>query len=130
MMTDEERVRVLGALKRLEERIDAIEANFGKAEKGSGGACKCGACRHSRLGDAGHYICRYDVKPPCLWFAPNPEELAVEKLLPCPFCGGPAETIHHFSEDRWWDVVCGACAAQGPWAKLRDEAVRCWNKRK
>lgn len=50
-----------------------------------------------------------------------------EKLMPCPFCGGNAQKVK--SSGRWgWFVSC-ACAAVGPSAESRDEAVRVWNRR-
>ena len=50
-----------------------------------------------------------------------------EELKPCPFCGGNVQKVK--SSGRWgWFVSC-ACAAVGPSADSRDEAIRAWNRR-
>ena len=50
-----------------------------------------------------------------------------EELLPCPFCGGSQQRVK--SSGRWgWFVSC-TCAAVGPSAKSRDEAIIAWNCR-
>lgn len=50
-----------------------------------------------------------------------------EELKPCPFCGGSTQKVK--SSGRWgWFVSC-ACAAVGPSADSRDEAIRAWNRR-
>lgn len=48
-------------------------------------------------------------------------------LAPCPFCAGRALRVK--SSGRWgWFVSC-SCAAVGPGAGSRDEAVERWNTR-
>ena len=50
-----------------------------------------------------------------------------DQLLPCPFCGGSEQRIK--SSGRWgWFVSC-SCAAVGPSARNRDEAIIAWNCR-
>ncbi len=50
-----------------------------------------------------------------------------EELKPCPFCGGSMQKVK--SSGRWgWFVSC-ACAAVGPSADSRTEAIRAWNRR-
>lgn len=52
---------------------------------------------------------------------------ADHNLLPCPFCGGTEQRVK--SSGRWgWFVSC-SCAAVGPGAKSREEAVIAWNMR-
>ncbi|MGX8696316.1 MAG: Lar family restriction alleviation protein [Prevotella sp.] len=49
------------------------------------------------------------------------------KTRPCPFCGGDAQKVKESS--RWgWFVSC-ACAAVGPSADSREEAIEAWNRR-
>lgn len=48
-------------------------------------------------------------------------------LRPFTFCGGKAQKVK--SSGRWgWFVSC-ACAAVGPSASSREEAVEAWNRR-
>lgn len=52
---------------------------------------------------------------------------ATDELLPCPFCGGTEQRVK--SSERWgWFVSC-SCAAVGPSARSRDEAIIAWNCR-
>lgn len=54
--------------------------------------------------------------------------MAALELLPCPFCGGVNQTVKHSA--RWgWFVSC-ECAAVGPSAANRKQAVEKWNSRK
>ena len=49
------------------------------------------------------------------------------ELRPCPFCGGSAQKVK--SSGRWgWFVSC-ACAAVGPSAESKAEAIEAWNRR-
>jgi Lar family restriction alleviation protein len=49
-------------------------------------------------------------------------------LLPCPFCGGPAEMMTPDEFGDYYDVGCRPC---GVWFdhKRQKEAVRRWNTR-
>ena len=75
-----------------------------------------------------------------LWseLADEPEDTTIEKrnrreqttggLKPCPFCGGERQRVK--SSGRWgWFVSC-ECAAVGPSAGSREEAVERWNDRR
>lgn len=54
--------------------------------------------------------------------------MASVELLPCPFCGSVKQTVKHSA--RWgWFVSC-ECAAVGPSAANRKQAVGKWNSRK
>lgn len=51
----------------------------------------------------------------------------MSELKPCPFCGGSEQRVK--SSGRWgWFVSC-SCAAVGPSAGSRDEAIIAWNCR-
>ena len=51
-----------------------------------------------------------------------------EELKPCPFCGGSVQRVK--SSGRWgWFVSC-SCAAVGPSAKSRSDAIAAWNIRR
>lgn len=60
-----------------------------------------------------------------------------ERLLPCPFCGGPVEM--HYTGSSDWEVVCDACPVEtrfwisapkfGYGKGEADEAMRRWNTR-
>lgn len=55
------------------------------------------------------------------------EEEVSEELKPCPFCGGNAQKVK--SSGRWgWFVSC-SCAAVGPSADSKEEAIAAWNRR-
>lgn len=46
----------------------------------------------------------------------------------CPFCGGNRQVVK--SSSRWgWFISC-ECAAVGPSALTREDAIRMWNTRK
>ena len=69
---------------------------------------------------------------------PEPDAPASdEKLDSCPFCGMTDRNINvdaRYEEERafpcWtYVVICGGCAAQGPWQKSRSGCVRDWNRR-
>ena len=50
-----------------------------------------------------------------------------DKLLPCPFCGGEANTVKN--DELYWVVECHDCCAHtGGYAK-REFAVAAWNIR-
>ena len=54
--------------------------------------------------------------------------MAMDKLIPCPFCGSTKQTVKHSA--RWgWFVSC-ECAAVGPSAGNRQSAIDRWNSRK
>lgn len=51
----------------------------------------------------------------------------MEELKPCPFCASTQQTVKH--SGRWgWFVSC-ECAAVGPSARSKAEAVERWNNR-
>ncbi len=56
----------------------------------------------------------------------------MDKLLPCPFCGGNPELYHDKGEggyEPFWVVYCESCYARGPEQDKRDLAVAQWNRR-
>jgi len=53
-----------------------------------------------------------------------------EKLKPCPFCGGEAETqVNGLAQSPFWEVVCDACDFCGPSGYSEAEAIIAWNRR-
>lgn len=57
-------------------------------------------------------------------------------LLPCPFCGGPAECYDAGSDDTgsWWLAGCKSCGIWLPNAHYdegptQEHAVKAWNTR-
>lgn len=55
--------------------------------------------------------------------------MEAEKLLPCPWCNGPASgPWRDTDEDGDWYVDCKDCFAQGPLTE-KAEAVAAWNRR-
>ena len=50
-------------------------------------------------------------------------------LLPCPFCGGKAETFNPFNVDGTWCVLCSECAAATGFEQTEAEAIAAWNSR-
>jgi Lar family restriction alleviation protein len=56
----------------------------------------------------------------------------MEKLLPCPFCGGEAEIDFDFSgynESTRYYGVCNSCYAKSHKKLTKEEAIKAWNKR-
>ena len=49
------------------------------------------------------------------------------KLLPCPFCGGEAETFEA-SEDSF-SILCTGCGVETPYLPYLTEAIAAWNRR-
>jgi len=53
----------------------------------------------------------------------------MEKLKPCPFCGGEA-TIQGSEKGKCCWAMCGGClSARGGNCATEEEAVEAWNKR-
>lgn len=59
-----------------------------------------------------------------------------DPLLPCPFCGAPAELFHNTSSDcernQWWSAQCSdrqSCWIEGATAGTPEEATQHWNRR-
>jgi Lar family restriction alleviation protein len=48
-------------------------------------------------------------------------------LLPCPFCGGEAETFEA-SEDSF-SILCTGCGVETPYLPYLTEAIAAWNSR-
>lgn len=60
----------------------------------------------------------------------------MDKLLPCPFCGGPAEMSVTDPEDDCHVAGCpdcDFCLMGGPigigWYRTADDAITAWNRR-
>jgi Lar family restriction alleviation protein len=51
----------------------------------------------------------------------------MNKLLPCPFCGGEAETFEA-SEDSF-SILCTGCGVETPYLPYLTEAIAAWNRR-
>lgn len=53
------------------------------------------------------------------------------KLLPCPFCGGEAETQNTYAIGVWevFCIVCGAHTGYPPGGCTEAEAIEAWNRR-
>lgn len=51
----------------------------------------------------------------------------MDKLLPCPFCGGEAETFEA-SEDSF-SILCTGCGVETPYLPYLTEAIAAWNRR-
>ena len=49
-----------------------------------------------------------------------------DKLLPCPFCGGPAQIVSGGPGCHY--VRCEGCSTTGP-DRLRESAIAIWNRR-
>ena len=52
-----------------------------------------------------------------------------EKEHQCPFCLAGAEKLEVFEVSGGYQVVCGSCAARGPWAESGELAVLAWRTR-
>lgn len=56
-------------------------------------------------------------------------------VLPCPFCGGKAETIKGYATEQVWQhgefhrVYCTSCQSRQLFHRTREDAVGAWNKR-
>lgn len=48
-------------------------------------------------------------------------------LLPCPFCGGEANTVLKGSDD--WHIECHDCASRSGIYGIRESAIAAWNTR-
>lgn len=64
------------------------------------------------------------------------EKTKIFKLLPCPFCGGPAEVKPEITGREWYHVVCNNVKCDCPmvagmprWRASIQEAVEDWNRR-
>ena len=52
------------------------------------------------------------------------------ELLPCPFCGGEAETFNPFDAiPGTWCVICRECASCNGFEQTEPEAIEAWNTR-
>lgn len=49
----------------------------------------------------------------------------MDKLKPCPFCGGEAEIAHSRNYYAW----CDKCETRGNWHATEAEAIEAWNTR-
>lgn len=55
---------------------------------------------------------------------------ATARLLPCPFCGGPAAPLDSgLRRHRAWYVECDNCDASAGLAWNKEDAVAYWNER-
>ena len=61
-----------------------------------------------------------------------------DKLLPCPFCGGPVKLENPLGDQHrsWWGVVCrntinlgGTCAIEQRPSASKEAAIERWNRR-
>ena len=53
--------------------------------------------------------------------------MSEDRLKPCPFCGSRVMRVKR--SDKWgWFVSC-TCAAVGPGAHTRNDAIAAWNTR-
>lgn len=59
--------------------------------------------------------------------APETPEARAARLLPCPFCGAPAEFDNDDTGPASW-IVCTKCGAQGP-SSFNDDPAPLWNRR-
>lgn len=48
-------------------------------------------------------------------------------LLPCPFCGGEANTVLKGSDD--WHIECHDCASRSGIYGIKESAIAAWNTR-
>ena len=55
----------------------------------------------------------------------------MEKLKPCPFCGGEANRGVRIRRRRiiGFDVMCNVCKASISWQNTEDDATEAWNRR-
>ena len=56
----------------------------------------------------------------------------MDKLKPCPFCGGEAEIsgTMNFESLRRYCATCLVCGVETPRiARTREEAIKAWNRR-
>jgi len=66
----------------------------------------------------------------------NAAQAAMQKLKPCPFCGGSVELEHTVGDRSWWGVICrntgnrgGTCAVQILPSASKEAAIERWNMR-
>jgi Lar family restriction alleviation protein len=52
----------------------------------------------------------------------------MDKLKPCPFCGGKATVWKDLTQD-WYQVYCEKCEANTQLKMKRFLAIRYWNRR-
>ena len=52
----------------------------------------------------------------------------MERLKPCPFCGGEARILTHLTEDKS-TIGCFRCSVTNGWFRTGEEAVEKWNNR-
>lgn len=55
-----------------------------------------------------------------------------EKLKPCPFCGGEAESkssVDIFGHEGFFSVLCRKCYARTDYYETEAEVIEAWNRR-
>lgn len=57
---------------------------------------------------------------------------SMNKLKPCPFCGGEAEIRgeKYYKPMVRRNVICTKCYSNSGWYKTEQEAIEMWNRRK
>lgn len=54
----------------------------------------------------------------------------MEKLKPCPFCGGRAVMVEgKYQAPGKFSATCGVCFCSSPWETSEENAVHTWNRR-
>jgi len=67
--------------------------------------------------------------------ATTPAALDLDKLLPCPFCGGACQVTKGFTTNGDWPygdfyrIFCGKCQARQLFHRTASDAIAAWNRR-